>query len=68
MQSWRFLAAAFVALIFTQPAGAVTKDQARAECQKQHSSYTRRQADRTGVTKSQLVSNCIREKMRAGRK
>jgi hypothetical protein len=52
-------------VLIAVPASAITRDQAVKECRLQHSSYTRREADRTGVSRQQKVQACVRAKMRA---
>jgi hypothetical protein len=64
-----FAVIAIPSFFTTMPAGALTRDQAREECRLLLSSYAgKRDGTRTGVSRSQKVKACVREKMRGGKR
>ena len=67
-----FFAAAIVVSVMTiyaAPAGAITVDEARTQCRAQYSGRSAwDEAQRTGVSLSQRVTDCIKEAMRQNKK
>jgi hypothetical protein len=58
-------AAALSILLATAPAGAITRDQAVAQCRALHANPEGvKRADRTGVSVSQQVRQCVQAKMK----
>jgi len=52
-------------LLATAPAGAITRDQAVAQCRALHANPEGvKRADRTGVSVSQQVRQCVQAKMK----
>ncbi len=64
---------AILAPAAASPAAAITFEQAKAECMRQYggtagTAAALRQAERTGVTPSQAVTQCVRQKMGQNKK